>query len=243
MLREKCDECICVSCLGVMAEATTALGCPGLHSFCRACYLKWLVQNKNQVCPTCRHPVAGEQQLVPNRQLEGIISNFMWIRCPNSKQAKLAPAAVMTVEEIRMELRGLGLRGLQTAGIKSDLVPRLVEERSKDAGCPFTGTVGELRASHLGKCEWEPIKCPNQGCADSRPQKDMPAHRAECEWAPVRCPNCEDSPLRKDFLAHKAECDRVEVACKHCEILRERRVLAVHEGSCPFAEIRCPRYL
>ncbi|KAJ1476129.1 hypothetical protein T484DRAFT_3124053 [Baffinella frigidus] len=219
-----------------MSEPMTAR-CPELHSFCRTCYVQWLVRNEG--CPTCRHPVAGEQQLVRNRPLEAMILRLT-IRCPTAKRAKLAPAAAMTVEEIRTELRGLGLRGLQTAGTKADLVPRLVEERSKNAGCPFMGTVGELRASHLGKCDYEPVACPNEGCAASPLRKDVPAHAAECESAPVKCPNCEDSPLRRDVLAHKAKCDRVKVACTHCEIITERRALAAHQGSCPFAKIECP---
>ena len=200
---------------------------------CRGCYIETLERRKE--CPMCFHPVAGAHQLQLNSQLQDMISQ-QWIRCPEEKRAKLPPAASMTVEELRKELRQ---RGLEIAGIKTELVPRLDKDRTKDAGCPWKGWVGKL-TSHKAECEWVPVKCPNQGCADSPPRKDVPAHEARCEWAPVKCLNCEDSPLRKDALAHTAECDKREVACRHCGILTERRALAAHEGSCPFAEIECP---
>ena len=64
------------------ADGAAAYGCPDGHSFCRACYVKWLRKNKG--CPTCRH-AADKRKLVRNRPLEGIISQ-MNVRCENSKR-------------------------------------------------------------------------------------------------------------------------------------------------------------
>jgi len=52
-LEEKCDECVCALCFGVMVEPRS--GCLQGHSFCKECYVKALQERKE--CPTCRHEV------------------------------------------------------------------------------------------------------------------------------------------------------------------------------------------
>ena len=208
----KFDECIvCVVCAGLMVEAT--IGCPGLHSICRACYVKALQKKKE--CPSCRHPV-DEQKLVLNRDLAGIISQLV-LRCkhaggnqaaagsPAAKHAELAPAASTAVEAVEDEAR---LNKLA-------LVSRLEEDRVQDAGCRWKGCVGELDA-HLGECAREPVTCPNEGCTES--------------------------PLRRDLLDHKATCEHRVVECGHCKNEMTSRSLAKHEGICPLGPLGlCPQ--
>ena len=204
---------VCVVCAGVMVKPT--IGCSGLHSFCRGCYV--LALEKKKECPTCRDPV-DEQKLKLNRDLEGLI---LQLPCKHSKEggraakrAKPTPANSMTDEALKEEL---GQRGQPIGGRKAALIARLEEDRVSDAGegCEWAGKVGELGA-HLQGCEWTPLQCPYRGCMES--------------------------PLRKDALEHEATCGSCEVQCGHegCEKKWERRSLAEHEGRCPRAEIECP---
>ena len=217
-LEERCEDCECGLCFGVMVEPVS--GCLEGHTYCRSCVVKELRERKR--CPACRHPVQ-EGKLTRIRPLEGIIAKLKLRRCehgagdeaeapPAAKRAKVAPAASMAVEALKKELRQ---RGLETAGDKPTLVARLEEDRRKGApraGCGWRGRVVEL-AAHLGACEWAPVKCPH-GCAES--------------------------PLRRDLAEHDATCGSLKVPCKGCTQQFQRRLLAEHEGSCPLAEIECP---
>ncbi|KAJ1494555.1 hypothetical protein T484DRAFT_1765324 [Baffinella frigidus] len=220
-LEDKCEDCECSLCFGVMVEP--ASGCPEGHIFCKPCYVKELRERKR--CPACRHPVAGENNLVRSRPLESMIAKLRLL-CehapkeseeqavgpPAAKRAKLVPAASMTVEALREELRQ---RGLETAGSKPELEARLEEDRTKGAGCGWKGRVGELHAHLLGECQWAPVKCPNQGCTETPLRKDLPEHEATCKHRMEQCPNqgCCVTAARGTMDEHREECGHEEVSC------------------------------
>ena len=210
LLAIKFRQCIvCVVCAGLVVEPT--VGCPGLHSLCRACYVK--VLKKKKVCPMCRHPV-DEQKLVLNRDLEGIISQLA-LRCKHAggnaaaagpsaaKHAELAPAASMAVEAVD--------HGLDLQGNKLVLVARLEENRMQDAGCRWTGCVGEL-AAHLGECAREPVTCPNKGCTETPLRKNLLDHKATCEHRKVPCGHCKGKMEHQLLVEHREPCTRCEAA-------------------------------
>jgi len=183
-LLETCEDCTCILCFGVLAEPTT--GCDGGHLCCRKCYVEWLREKRE--CPTCRQKVQSERKLVRIRSMDGMISRLQ-MRCihsakeaagagpPAAKRAKLAPAASMTVEALRNELRQ---GGLDTSGNKEVLVERLEKDRKKDAGCNkdcrWIGKVGGLTVHLEEECDWVAIKC--LGCTESPLRKDLPEHDA-----------------------------------------------------------------
>jgi len=239
-----------VICSGVMVEP--ASGCPEGHSCCRPCYVKELEVRK--LCPTCRHPVAGEQKLVRVRPLEGMVSQLR-LRCkhgegckgneaaeagpPAAKRARLAPAASMTVEVLRAELRQ---RGLDSMGNKPGLVARLEEDRQKDGGCRWRGRVGELPAHLGGECAWETVKCPNKGCTASLLRKELPAHDATCENRAVKCGHCNTEVMRRSLAEHEGRCGSASVECPNegCSVRQQRWTMNVHRADCQQEEVTCP---
>ena len=204
-LEARCEDCECGLCFGVMVEPVS--GCLEGHTYCRPCLVKELRERKR--CPACRNPVTDERKLTRIRPLEGIVAKMKMWRCehgagdeaappPAAKRAKVAPAASMTVEALRKELRQ---RGLETAGNKPTLTARLEEDRSKGAGCGWRGRVGDL-AAHLGACEWAPVKCPH-GCAESPLRRDLAAHDATCGSIKVPCRGCTQQFERRVLAEHE----------------------------------------
>ena len=240
LLAIKFRQCIvCVVCAGLVVEPT--VGCPGLHSLCRACYVK--VLKKKKVCPMCRHPV-DEQKLVLNRDLEGIISQLA-LRCKHAggneaaagpsaaKHAELAPAASMAVEAVD--------HGLDLQGNKLVLVARLEENRMQDAGCRWTGCVGEL-AAHLGECAREPVTCPNKGCTETPLRKNLLDHKATCEHRKVPCGHCKGKMEHQLLVEHEGTCFMAEIECPNegCVVQFKRRATNVHRAQCKHGQVTCP---
>ena len=244
LLGMKFEGIVCIVCTGVLVEPT--VGCPGLHSFCRACYVKALKKKKE--CPMCRHPV-DEQKLVLNRDLAGLISQQP-LRCKHSegdgaaagpsaaKRAKLAPAASMPVHLLRTEL---GQRGLDSTGNKPVLVVRLEEDRRKDAGCWWKGCVGELDA-HLRECKWAPVKCINEGCTESPRRKDLLEHNATCEHRTVPCGHCYKQQVQRSLAEHEGNCLQAVVECptEGCVVEYMRMYVRRHHAECLHARVACP---
>ena len=241
LLAMKFEGIVCIVCTGVMVEPT--VGCPGLHSLCRACYVKALKKKKE--CPMCRHPV-DETTLVRNRDLAGLIAQQP-LRCKHSegdaagpsaaKRAKLAPADSMTVKSLRTEL---GQRGLDSTGNKPVLVARLEEDRKKDAGCMWKGCVGGL-AAHLGECEWAPVKCLNAGCTESPPRKDLLEHNATCEHRKVPCGHCKRQQVQRSLAEHEGGCVFAVVECPNegCIVLNSRLSMDSHRAECQHEKVTC----
>jgi len=231
MLEERDEDSVCGLCFGVMVKP--ASGCPEGHCFCKPCYSKALAKKKS--CPACRASVKDAKKLVPNRTAANLIAK-MWLRCdlvegkeagPSAaKRAKLAPAASMTGNELKNELR---IHALQTTGNKAKLVARLEEGRKQGAKCRWRGRVGELAvhmaecireatcghctqlmecrvlALHEGRCPHAQITCPNEGCSVQHARVEMNCHRArECDHEEVTCacPGCDKRLLRKDLAVH-----------------------------------------
>jgi hypothetical protein len=242
LLGVKFEGIVCVVCTGVMVEPT--VGCPGLHSFCRACYVRMLKKKKE--CPMCRHPVS-EHQLVLNRDLDGLISQQP-MRCKHSKgeggrvakRAKQTPAASMTVEALK---EGLRQRGLPTGGKKAELVARLEEDRGNDAGeeCEWEGKVGELGA-HRGECLWAPVKCPFKDCRESPLRRDRFEHEANCGIRVVSCEHCKKMMTSRRLAEHEGRCPHVKVECMNegCSVKRSRGAMNVHREACKHEEVTCP---
>ena len=189
LLEVKFLDCVCALCFGVMVVPSS--GCPQGHAFCGACLDKAL--RERPLCPTCRHPV-DTQRLVRSRPLEGVISQ-LFVRCEHAavgegSVATGAPAvnpttsapAASTTYKVRMT--ALLQRGLDSVGWGGERVARLEEDRTKDGGCMWRGTVGEL-AAHLGECEWAPVRCPHKDCTESPLRKDLMEHQATCDLAPT----------------------------------------------------------
>ena len=212
LLEVKFEDCVCSLCAGVMINPTS--GCHSRYSaseeacgrsFCRACYVKWRVKQKN--CPTCR-PVTAES-LQSNHQLEGVISQLR-LRCPHAdgdtennaagspaaKRAKLAPVASMTVNALRTEL---GQRALDSTGETPELVAGLEEDRTKNVACMWKGSVGEL-AAHLQECH---VKCPHTGCTKSPLRRALAQHEATCEYRVVECVHCKVEIPSRWFAEHE----------------------------------------
>jgi len=247
VLEEKSDYSVCGVCFGVMVEP--ASGCPEGHSFCRGCFVK-VLRDQNK-CPTCRHPVKDERKLVRNRQLEGMISELK-AHCEHAeggkgkeaagpsaaKRAKLAPAASMTAETLKKELLH---RGLETVGNKAEMEARLEEDRKQGAGCKWKGRVGGL-AAHLLECQWVPVKCPNEGCTESPPRKDLAEHEATCGMRKVKCAHCEGQMEHQLLAEHEGSCPRATIECPNegCCHSRNRGFMNLHLEICEHAEVACP---
>ena len=206
LLEDKVDDSICALCFGVLAKPVS--GCPEGHSFCRACYVK-VLRRSNSRCPTCRAPVYGEDELVPNRTAETLIAKLR-VRCehaptqaeeggysPAAKRAKIAPP---TVEALRKVLRQ---RGCDSTGNKTVLVARLEEEeRTTGGGCRWKGCVGEL-AAHLGECGWEPVACPNEGCTESPLRRALALHEETCKHRMFKCDRCFEQMTFRALTKHE----------------------------------------
>ena len=243
-LEARCEHCECGLCFGVMVEPVS--GCLEGHTYCRPCLVKELRERKR--CPACRNPVTDERKLTRIRPLEGIVAKMKMWRCehgagdeaappPAAKRAKVAPAASMTVEALRKELRQ---RGLETAGNKPILTARLEEDRRKGAGCGWRGRVEDL-AAHLGACEWAPVKCPH-GCAESPLRRDLAAHDATCGSIKVPCRGCTQQFERRVLAEHERRCPLAETECPHegCSVKHARGSMHVHLAKCEHGEVACP---
>jgi len=68
---------ICNICKGYLVTATTVTNC--LHSFCKSCLVKQMVDKNNSIfhCPTCRGPIEGLNGLREDRQLQGIVNQVV----------------------------------------------------------------------------------------------------------------------------------------------------------------------
>ena len=74
---------------------------------------------------------------------------------------------------------------------------------SASLGCPWTGKLSELD-SHLLKCEFAPIRCPNSCGQNSLPRMSVESHVLnDCPLTILQCSVCNKSIARKDMLAHK----------------------------------------
>jgi len=68
---------ICNVCKGYLVTATTVTNC--LHSFCKSCLVKQMVDKDNSVdhCPTCQGPIEGLIGLREDRQLQAIVNQVV----------------------------------------------------------------------------------------------------------------------------------------------------------------------
>jgi hypothetical protein len=239
LLVQQCKQCICDLCYGVIIKPVS--GCPDGHSFCRACYVKALVRNKS--CPACRAVVQDENTLVPNRLAESFIDKLV-IRCEHAykqsadeanppKRAKCAP---LTVQALRAALTQ---HGLDSNGVKSELVARLEKYRKKASGCEWSGNVEDL-TSHRGVCAW--TKCPNTGCSASPLRTNLLLeHGAICEHRKITCGHCRVEVPYLSLTDHEALCPDAEIVCpnENCSETERRCLMQFHRGGCQHEQITC----
>jgi len=218
-------------------------GCKEGHCFCKPCYVTALLEKKS--CPACRENV-DESKLLPNRELEGVVAKLR-MRCPHAaggkedasppaaKRAKLAPAAFVTMEELRKQLRE---RFLEAAGSKAEMEARLEEDRKKRAGCGWKGRVAEL-PTHLKMCDSAPVECP-KGCTVAR--KDLPQHDDSCGGIEVKCSHCEQLIVRRSLVEHEGACIDATSECPNegCSVEYRTWAMNQHRTECEREEVTCP---
>lgn len=138
----------------------------------------------------------------------------------------------------------------------TDKLNRIISElevkcKFQPAGCPWTGKLKELfgfygEKDHLSVCQFNIIKCHNEGCKEIMHGRCLEEHDKLCLFKNIIC-NCGKSMLRKDMADHvKVECPLAPSECKLCGAIMKRNLLETHlreEVSeippCPEAMVDC----
>eukprot|EP01094_Clydonella_sp_ATCC50884_P017487 TRINITY_DN305_c6_g1_i1.p1 TRINITY_DN305_c6_g1~~TRINITY_DN305_c6_g1_i1.p1 ORF type:complete len:396 (-),score=135.10 TRINITY_DN305_c6_g1_i1:210-1397(-) len=100
--------------------------------------------------------------------------------------------------------------------------PEYMEE---DAGtplaqCPISSECGKVPCAFLvdhvvNRCPHRLVECPNEGCAQHLPVRDLPAHVASCAHAQRACTHgCGAVVALKELSLHEGECACAPVPCR-----------------------------
>jgi len=96
------------------------------------------------------------------------------------------------------------------------------------AGCPWTGSYGDLVSRHLPCCEYEPVACP-RGCRTQRLRRNaLAAHLASDCPCPLPCDICGAVLTASQLAAHATD-----AAQAHVQLL-QRRLRELGAGRCEF---------
>lgn len=104
------------------------------------------------------------------------------------------------------------------------------------AGCPWTGSYGDLVSRHLPCCEYEPVACP-RGCRTQRLRRNtLAAHLASDCPCPLPCDICGAVLTASQLAAHAAE-----AAQTHVQLLQRRLRELQGAGRCEVRPQLAPR--
>ncbi|KAJ1481358.1 hypothetical protein T484DRAFT_1807676 [Baffinella frigidus] len=204
LLDEKCKDCECGLCLGVMVKPV--IGCDQGHSFCKFCYVQALARDKR--CPTCRAKVLDENRLVPNRTAEHLIAKLR-LQCEHAAACWWKGR----VGGLAAHLRLCGWAPVQCPNEDCTESPLRKDLPKHDAtcehalvGCRHCSTQMARRslAEHEGLCLHAKVECPNEGCSVQHARRSMNVHRDTCPHEEVSCPypRCDARLPREDLDAH-----------------------------------------
>ena len=111
-------------------------------------------------------------------------------------------------------------------------------KRKEDGKCTWIGKYDQL-AAHLNQCDYEMVKCTNNGCAAKFERWMMMEHLQVCPHRMVNCGHCNVVVKAAAMLNHLRQCPKVDVSCE-CGFECSRDTLPAHqENDCLLAEISC----
>ena len=179
----------CVICLNVADNPTRCSNlCAGV--FCDGCFRRALAAKKPKNCPAC------------------------------NKRTKVNPIDVLTKKNImKNEVYCINKGNDQSDNIdQTDSRKRKASpdesKCSDDDKCSWTGKYNQL-AAHLKLCDFEILKCTNDGCAEKLMRRELQAHLQTCAYRSESCKTCNVKVLSSAMTEHLSKnCALAEVTCK-----------------------------
>lgn len=107
--------------------------------------------------------------------------------------------------------------------------------------CSSTAPLCHLQ-EHLKTCQYATIKCPNQGCPETLPRRDLKEHSHNlCVHRKEPCPHCHQRYTIAQIKDHEnTVCPEVKVPCPNkCTQIIQRHRLKEHFSQCPELETDC----
>lgn len=224
----------CSICLRIVDDPVEAT-CGGRHFFCRGCVAQC------DRCPTCRGVFEPQRKFVSWRECNPNMLRMMdaiKVVCPHHKDANLRAEENATLRCVSSSGGGApAASSSSAAGTSSSTVDhdgsstsgepvaKRVKKCAAPGGaaqeefCSWTGSYGDLLASHLPVCPFALVSCP-QRCGEKLRRKDVDTHtQNSCYKCFESCAICGAS-IRRGQQA--AEEHRFQAAALHVDILQQK---------------------
>lgn len=110
---------------------------------------------------------------------------------------------------------------------------------NKAKGCNWVGVYIERTEHAESHCEYQQIKCKNEGCNLVYSRKEMQSHDETCLFKLTQCCKCNQEIVKGLLMTHRSECPKEELICI-CEQLYFRDTIDKHKREeCPSTKINC----
>ena len=107
-----------------------------------------------------------------------------------------------------------------------------------DDKCTWIGKYDQL-AAHINQCDYEMVRCINDGCEDKVERCKLMEHLQVCIHRMANCGHCNVVVKAAAMLNHLRQCPKVDVSCD-CGFECTRDALTAHrDKDCPLVEICC----
>jgi hypothetical protein len=106
--------------------------------------------------------------------------------------------------------------------------------------CTWIGKYDQL-AAHLNQCDYEMVRCVNNGCADKVERRALEAHHQECVHRTVLCETCNLKILWSAITEHQEKkCQLALVTCEviGCNAVMIRRDYKKHQDEAAKQHVR-----
>ena len=160
--------------------------------------------------------------------------------CPSCKKADItAPKDVILRNQIMSNQVYCINKGSDTDKADGAIFMDIRKRKTAPDGDKLTGKYDQL-AAHLNQCDYEMVKCTNDGCADQVVRCKLIEHLPVCIHRMADCIYCSVIVKSAAMLNHLwLQCPKVVVSCE-CGFECTRDALTAHrDKDCPLVEICC----
>jgi len=101
--------------------------------------------------------------------------------------------------------------------------------KNKVSGCIWKGRLANLD-EHIEKhCEYQCVRCTNEGCKTVLRKSSLENHLTNCEFKQEECEYCKIIVPRYSLQTHQAECPKMKIECRlSCGMTVERSLMEEH---------------
>ena len=258
--RDSIGHCECRICFDVQLDPVQ---CHNGHGYCRSCIENWIrgceAKNESAKCPTCQAELK-EENLVPNRTVEGMISGsivYCFTQLPrllllgggaaaDQDDENMAPAGSSSSSSSSSSAAAAGGKRKKCANSKA-----IKSVKAKIDRCPWQGALRNA-ADHFRECEFAGVKCAFEGCDAVVVRAELAAHSRVCDHRTFLCKwdGCLAQLKAMDREQHQLECMKRVVPCPNAaagckrsvafDLVSQHRASCLYElCACPFADVGC----